>query len=124
MAKTPLPQILPPEIEQEVLALWSSLQPSARTVWLKVFDTLLPPDAGLLQVLDQLEATPPPGSAGSDNPAPAVGESAIARLAMIDPPTRRPKDWRRTVGMFANDPIMEGIIAASNRIREAERTPE
>jgi len=43
---------------------------------------------------------------------------------MIDPPTRRPKDWRRTVGMFADDPIMDGIIEAGRRIREAERTTE
>ncbi len=124
MTKTPLPQILPPEIEQEVLALWPSLQPSARTVWLKVLDTLLPPDAGLLQVLDQLEANPLPASAASVNTVPSGSESPIARLAMSGPPTHRAKDWRRTVGMFADDPVMEGIIEAGSRIREAERTAE
>jgi len=96
--------------------------PNARTVWLKVLDTLLPPDATLLQVLDDLEANPPHESAESAQTA--VTGSAAARLAMIDPPTRRPKDWRRTVGMFADDPIMDGIIEAGRRIREAERTTE
>ncbi|MBC8114474.1 MAG: hypothetical protein H7062_08865 [Candidatus Saccharimonas sp.] len=31
------------------------------------------------------------------------------------------KDWRRTVGMFRNDPIMKEIIEAGRRIREEDR---
>lgn len=37
----------------------------------------------------------------------------------VPPPPR--KDWRRTVGMFRNDPIMEEIIEAGQRIREEDR---
>ena len=31
------------------------------------------------------------------------------------------KDWRRTVGMFRNDPVMKEIIEAGRRIREEDR---
>ena len=31
------------------------------------------------------------------------------------------KDWRRSVGMFRDDPVMEEIIVARQRIREADR---
>ncbi|MEK6258601.1 MAG: hypothetical protein AABP62_08260 [Planctomycetota bacterium] len=31
------------------------------------------------------------------------------------------KDWRRTVGMFRNDPVMKEIIEAGHRIREEDR---
>lgn len=31
------------------------------------------------------------------------------------------KDWRRTVGMFRNDPVMKEIIEAGQRIREEDR---
>jgi hypothetical protein len=34
------------------------------------------------------------------------------------PPT---KDWRSTVGMFANDPIMKEIIEEGSKIRERDR---
>ena len=33
----------------------------------------------------------------------------------------RQKDWRRTVGMFADDPIMAEIIEAGRQIREEDR---
>jgi hypothetical protein len=31
------------------------------------------------------------------------------------------KDWRSTVGMFANDPIMKEIIDEGRKIREQDR---
>jgi hypothetical protein len=31
------------------------------------------------------------------------------------------KDWRSTVGMFANDPIMKEIIDEGQKIRERDR---
>ncbi|MEX2091056.1 MAG: hypothetical protein WD971_00185 [Pirellulales bacterium] len=31
------------------------------------------------------------------------------------------KDWRSTVGMFANDPIMKDIIEEGRKIRELDR---
>ena len=31
------------------------------------------------------------------------------------------KDWRSTVGMFRNDPVMKEIIEAGRRIREDDR---
>ena len=31
------------------------------------------------------------------------------------------KDWRSTVGMFANDPIMKEIIEEGHKIRERDR---
>ena len=35
--------------------------------------------------------------------------------------TAQPKDWRSTVGMFRNDPVMKEIIEAGHRIREDDR---
>ena len=32
-----------------------------------------------------------------------------------------PKDWRSTIGMFANDPIWEEIVEEGRKIREADR---
>ncbi len=32
-----------------------------------------------------------------------------------------PKDWRRTVGMFRDDPIMKEVIDEALRTREVER---
>ena len=39
------------------------------------------------------------------------------------PGEKRPpeKDWRSTVGMFANDPIMKEIIEEGRKIRELDR---
>lgn len=36
-------------------------------------------------------------------------------------PNSKPKDWRRTVGMFRDDPIMKEIIDHAQQAREAER---
>lgn len=33
----------------------------------------------------------------------------------------RPKDWRRTVGMFAGDEVMKQICAEALRLREEDR---
>ncbi len=35
--------------------------------------------------------------------------------------SERPKDWRRTVGMFDGDPVMKEIIDEGRRIREQDR---
>jgi hypothetical protein len=32
-----------------------------------------------------------------------------------------PKDWRSTIGMFADDPIWEQIVEEGRKIREADR---
>ncbi len=37
------------------------------------------------------------------------------------PETPVKKDWRRTVGMFANDPTFEAAVAAGRAYREADR---
>ncbi|HXV64866.1 MAG TPA: hypothetical protein VEK15_29480 [Vicinamibacteria bacterium] len=35
--------------------------------------------------------------------------------------SEKEKDWRGTVGMFANDPVMKEIQEEGRKIREAER---
>ena len=35
--------------------------------------------------------------------------------------TKRSKDWRRTIGIFADDPVMAEIFDRGREIREAER---
>lgn len=48
-------------------------------------------------------------------------EKQVAELMgriLAPPPT---KDWRSTIGMFANDPIMKEIQEEGRKIREAER---
>jgi len=35
--------------------------------------------------------------------------------------SRRQKDWRRTLGMFAGDELMKEINAEGRKIREADR---
>jgi hypothetical protein len=35
--------------------------------------------------------------------------------------TARKKDWRRTIGMFDGDPIMQEIIEEGRRLREEDR---
>jgi hypothetical protein len=35
--------------------------------------------------------------------------------------TERSKDWRRTVGMFDGDPIMQEIIEEGRRLRQEDR---
>ncbi|MBW3598641.1 MAG: hypothetical protein KY475_15385 [Planctomycetes bacterium] len=48
-------------------------------------------------------------------------EKQVAELMeriMKPPPT---KDWRSTIGMFTNDPVMKVIDEEGRKIREAER---
>lgn len=48
-------------------------------------------------------------------------ERQVAELMeriLAPPPT---KDWRSTIGMFANDPVMKEIQEEGRKIREAER---
>lgn len=35
--------------------------------------------------------------------------------------SRRQKDWRRTLGMFAGDELMKQIDAEARKVREADR---
>ena len=48
-------------------------------------------------------------------------EQLVAQLMRTTAATERPKDWRRTVGMFDGDPIMQEIIAEGRRLREEDR---
>jgi hypothetical protein len=47
-----------------------------------------------------------------------LDELAGAGAAKPQPPK---KDWRRTVGMFRDDPIMKEVIDGALRLREEER---
>ncbi len=51
----------------------------------------------------------------------ATLERLMAKLMRITEQAERTKDWRRTVGMFDSDPIMQEIIAEGRRLREADR---
>jgi hypothetical protein len=51
----------------------------------------------------------------------ATLEQLVAQLVHTTEKMAPPKDWRQTVGMFADDPIMREIIAEGQRIREADR---
>jgi hypothetical protein len=51
----------------------------------------------------------------------ATLEQLVARLMRMTTTPERPKDWRRTVGMFDGDPIMQGILAEGRRLREEDR---
>jgi hypothetical protein len=53
--KTTTPAGLPAETEQELIALWPSLPYEARNLYLKILDALLPEDAPILDVLEELE---------------------------------------------------------------------
>ena len=48
-------------------------------------------------------------------------ENQVAELMerILLPPLE--KDWRSTLGMFANDPVMKEIDEEGRRIREADR---
>lgn len=48
-------------------------------------------------------------------------ERAVARLTDQSLAALERKDWRSTVGMFANDPVMKEIQEEGRKIREAER---
>ena len=51
----------------------------------------------------------------------ATLEQLVAQLMRTTATTERPKDWRRTVGMFDGDPFMQEIIAEGRRLREQDR---
>lgn len=50
-------------------------------------------------------------------------EQEVAILARMHPDQSAVKDknWRSTVGMFADDPVMKEIIEAGHAIREQDR---
>jgi hypothetical protein len=50
----------------------------------------------------------------------ATLERLVAQLMRISEKTTRKKDWRRTIGMFDDDPIMQEIIAEGRRLREED----
>jgi hypothetical protein len=50
----------------------------------------------------------------------ATLEQLVAQLMRISEKTTRKKDWRRTIGMFDDDPIMQEIIAEGRRLREED----
>ena len=51
----------------------------------------------------------------------ATLEQLVPQLMRTTATTERPKDWRRAVGMFDGDPIMQEIIAEGQRLREQDR---
>lgn len=50
----------------------------------------------------------------------AALEKLVVQLMARVPP-EPVKDWRSTIGMFANDPVMKEIQEAGQKIREADR---
>jgi hypothetical protein len=50
-------------------------------------------------------------------------EQQVSRLTKLLPGEKLPpeKDWRSTIGMFADDPIMKEIIDEGRKIRELDR---
>jgi hypothetical protein len=50
----------------------------------------------------------------------ALEKHVIQLLAKL-PSLPQPLDWRNTVGIFANDPVMREIQAEGQRIREEDR---
>jgi hypothetical protein len=51
----------------------------------------------------------------------ATLEQLVAQLMRISEKMARKKDWRRTIGMFDDDPIMQEIVAEGRRLREEDR---
>jgi hypothetical protein len=53
----------------------------------------------------------------------AALEQEVARLTQQKQPDDEPgrDDWKSTVGMFANDPIMKEIDEEARKIREEDR---
>jgi len=53
----------------------------------------------------------------------AALEKEVARLSGLLRPAVEPgpDDWKSTLGMFANDPIMKEIDEETRKIREADR---
>ena len=48
-------------------------------------------------------------------------EETVAQLLSQSALAAGKKDWRSTLGMFADDPVMREIDAEGRRIREADR---
>ncbi len=48
-------------------------------------------------------------------------EETVAQLLSQSDSVVAKKDWRSTLGMFADDPIMKEIDEEGRRIREADR---
>ena len=51
----------------------------------------------------------------------ATLEQLVAQLMHTSERTQRKKDWRRTIGMFDGDPVMQEIMAAGRRLRAEAR---
>jgi hypothetical protein len=51
----------------------------------------------------------------------AALEETVAKLLATSEATADKKDWRRTLGMFADDPIMKQIDEEGRRIRDQDR---
>jgi hypothetical protein len=51
----------------------------------------------------------------------AALEKQVAHLMAQQANGSRNKDWRRTVGMFTDDPGMQELFAEAQKIREADR---
>ena len=51
----------------------------------------------------------------------AALEETVARLLETSEAATDKKDWRRTLGMFADDPIMKQIDEEGRRIRDQDR---
>ena len=51
----------------------------------------------------------------------AALEATVAQLLSQSDSVVAKKDWRSTLGMFADDPIMQEIDEEGRRIREADR---
>jgi hypothetical protein len=48
-------------------------------------------------------------------------ERQVAQLRAAMARSGRPKDWRRTVGMFTGDTVMQRIDEYAHKFREADR---
>lgn len=48
-------------------------------------------------------------------------EKAVAQLKDRSQAAEQSKDWRSTIGMFANDALMKEIQEEGRKIRDAER---
>jgi hypothetical protein len=53
----------------------------------------------------------------------AALEKEVARLSNQFQPNGEPgrDDWKSTIGMFANDPVMKEILDEARKIRERDR---
>ncbi len=51
----------------------------------------------------------------------AMLEKQMASLLAQPTNLEKQKDWRRTVGIFTNDPDMQELFADAQKIREADR---